>query len=97
MKIALITKSNQEISLILYDENLLKLNEELFTDLYSLNFYLQTIPKKFGAEKTLIIYNDLEKVGMLKNELDDQKESILKANNIRLIVAQNENSYFIGE
>jgi len=97
MKIAHITRRNQEISLILYDENLLKLNEELFRDLYSLNFYLQTIPKKFGEEKTLLIYNDLEKTNMQENKPNDQSESLPMGNNIQLIVAQNENAYFIEE
>lgn len=96
MKIALITRCNQKISLILYDENLFKLNEELFRDLYSLNFYLQTIPKKFGEEKTLLIYNDLEKTTMQENKPNDQSESLPRGNNIQLIVAQNENEYFIG-
>ena len=97
MKIALITRCNQEISLTLYDENLLKLNEELFGDLYSLNFYLQTIPKKFGEEKTLLIYNDLEKTNMQENKPNDKSESLPTGSNIQLIVAQDENAYFIGE
>lgn len=97
MKIALITRYTQEISLVLYDESLLKLNEELFNDMYSLNFYLQTIPKKFGEEKTLLIYNDLEKTSMQENKPNGQSESLLKSNNIQLIMAQNENAYFIGE
>jgi hypothetical protein len=97
MKIALITRYIQEISLILYDENLLKLNEESFKDLYSLNFYLQTIPKKFGEEKTLLIYNDLEKIYNQENKPNNHSEPLPNSNNLQLIVAEKENSYFIGE
>jgi hypothetical protein len=97
MKIALITRYIQEISLILYDENLLKLNEESFKDFYSLNFYLQTIPKKFGEEKTLLIYNDLEKICNQENKPNNHSEPLPNGNNLQLIVAQKENSYFIGE
>lgn len=97
MKIALITRCIQEISLILYDENLLKLNEESFKDLYSLNFYLQTIPKKFGEEKTLLIYNDLEKICNQENKPNNHSKPLPNGNNLQLIVAQKENSYFIGE
>lgn len=97
MKFALITKSTKKISLILYDEKLSKLIEESFEDLYTLNFYLQTIPKKFGQEKTLLIYNDLKKIHLQKNTIEENNEKISNGNSIQLIVAQDENSYFIQE
>jgi hypothetical protein len=76
---------------------LLKLNEEAFDDLYTLNFYLQTIPKKFGEEKTLLIYNDLQKTNLQENTPNGQSEAYSNGNNIHLIVAQNENAFFIQE
>ena len=57
----MITKSRERIDLKLYDENLKKLTDEIFEDIYTLNFFLQTIPKTFGQDKTLLIFNDLER------------------------------------
>ena len=60
MNIAMITKTREGINLKLYDENLKNLTNEIFEDIYTLNFFLQTIPKTFGQDKTLLIFNDLE-------------------------------------
>ncbi len=62
MNIALITKSKKQINLKLFDEHLKEIIEEEFQDTYTLNFFLQTIPKKYNINKTLIIFNDLEKL-----------------------------------
>ena len=89
MNIALITKSKKEISLKLFDENLKELIEEQFQDTYTLNFFLQMIPKKYNISKTLIILNDLERL----NDVNDNKDN----NNIELILAEDDNSYFIND
>lgn len=97
MKIALITKSKERIFLVLYDERLSKLDEESFEDLYTLNFYLQTIPKKFGNEKTLLIYNNLDKAKEQENIPTGDSKHLVNGDSVKLLVAQDENSYFIDE
>lgn len=97
MNIALITKTRERINLKLYDENLKNLANEIFEDIYTLNFFLQTIPKTFGQEKTLLIFNDLENTN---NIVDlSYKDANLEGDdhNVRLLLAKDENSYFIQE
>ncbi len=88
MNIALITKSTKLINLKIFDENLKELVEEEFEDIYTLNFFLQTIPKTYNIRKTLIIFNDLEKLSH-----NNDKNN----NNIELILAEEENNYFISD
>ncbi|MER5175787.1 MAG: hypothetical protein ABJB76_12675 [Candidatus Nitrosocosmicus sp.] len=91
MSIALITKSKKkQINLKLYDKDLKELIEEEFQDLYTLNFFLQTIPKKYNINKTLIIFNDLDKLNY--NNDNNQNNN----NTIELILAEEENEYFIS-
>ncbi len=96
MNIALITKSRRQISLKLFDEQLKVIDEEGFDDIYTLNFFLQTIPKKYNTSKTLIIFNDLEKTS---HNAEDNLSYGLKSQdgNIKLILADEENTYFINE
>jgi hypothetical protein len=89
MNIALITKSKKQIRLKLFDENLKELIAEQFQDTYTLNFFLQTIPKKYNINKTLIILNDLERV----KDINDNNDN----NNIELMLAKDDNSYFIND
>jgi hypothetical protein len=89
MNIALITKSKKQIRLKLFDENLKELIAEQFQDTYTLNFFLQTIPKKYNISKTLIILNDLERV----KDINDNNDN----NDIELMLAKDDNSYFIND
>jgi hypothetical protein len=89
MNIALITKSKKQIRLKLFDENLKELIEEQFQDTYTLNFFLQMIPKKYNISKTLIILNDLERL----KDINDNNDN----NNIELMLAKDDNSYFIND
>jgi len=89
MNIALITKSKKQIRLKLFDENLKELIEEQFQDTYTLNFFLQMIPKKYNISKTLIILNDLERL----KDINDNSGN----NNIELMLAKDDNSYFIND
>jgi hypothetical protein len=89
MNIALITKSKKQIRLKLFDENLKELIEEQFQDTYTLNFFLQMIPKKYNISKTLIILNDLERL----KDINDNNDN----NNIQLMLAKEDNSYFIND
>ena len=87
MNIALITKNKKQVNLKLFDEHLKEIVEEEFLDIYTLNFFLQTIPKKYNIIKTLIIFNDLEK---LNYNNDNNNKNITE-----LILAEEENAYFI--
>jgi hypothetical protein len=88
MNVALITKSKRQINLKLFDEHLKVITEEEFQDTYTLNFFLQTIPKKYNINKTLIIFNDLEKLSPT-NQINNNTT-------IELLLAEEENEYFIG-
>ena len=97
MNIAMITKTRERINLKLYDENLKNLTNEIFDDIYTLNFFLQTIPKTFGQDKTLLIFNNLERT---KSVLDlPDKGANLEGydHDVKLLLAKDENSYFIQE
>jgi len=93
----MITKTRERINLKLYDENLKNLTNEIFEDIYTLNFFLQTIPKTFGQDKTLLIFNDLEKTNISVDL--SAKEAKLEDydHNVKLLLAKDENSYFIQE
>ena len=114
MNIALISRSKNQISLRIYDESLKELDREDFMDVYTLNFFLQTIPKKYNDNKTLIIVNDKEKTSFRKGvetegkvkenegkkegqQQQQQQEEEEIDDNIRLILAKDENSCFIEE
>jgi hypothetical protein len=97
MNIAMITKTRERIDLKLYDDNLKNLTNEIFEDIYTLNFFLQTIPKTFGQDKTLLIFNNLERT---KSVLDlPDKGANLEGydHDVKLLLAKDENSYFIQE
>ncbi len=98
MNIALVTKTKNHVNLTLYDNDLKVLTQENFLDLYTLNFFLQTIPKRYQEDKTLLIFNNLENLnvdgtGTVKSQ--NLQEIHNNNNNIKLILAKDENSYFI--
>jgi hypothetical protein len=97
MNIAMITKTRERINLKLYDENLKNLTNEIFEDIYTLNFFLQTIPKTFGQAKTLLIFNDLEKTNSVLDLADKDINLEGYNHNVKLLLAKDENSYFIQE
>jgi hypothetical protein len=61
VNIAKIIKSENEIQLSLYDDNLNLLESDSYVDNYTLNFYLQTLPKKYNIKKALLIIHDKNK------------------------------------
>jgi len=81
MNIALVTKNKENVNLKLFDEYLKEIIEEEFQDIFTLNFYLQTIPKKYNIIKTLIIFFDLEKL----NYNADNNKQHYNNNSIKLI------------
>ena len=58
MHIAKIIKIENKVGLVFCDKDLKVLEEESFEDVYSLNFFLQTLPRKYDVEKTLLIVHD---------------------------------------
>jgi hypothetical protein len=92
MNIALVTKDKKKVYLKLYDEHLKGIIEEEFQDIFTLNFFLQTIPKKYNIIKTLIVYLNLEN---LSYNIDNFKQ--YKNNSIKMILAEDENAYFIND
>lgn len=61
MNFALIEKSSGKTMLSLYNESLALIESETFEDLYTLNFHLQTLAKKHGIEKGLLVVHDRDK------------------------------------
>ena len=64
MKILLLIKTNDnkfEIKLYNQDMTLLTDTKESFDDLYTLNFYLQALQKKYNFFETLVIMHDIPK------------------------------------
>ena len=64
MKILLLLKINDnkfEIKLYNQDMTLLTDTKESFDDLYTLNFYLQALQKKYNFFETLVIMHDIPK------------------------------------
>ena len=97
MNVAMITKTRERIILKLYDENLKNLTNEIFEDVYTLNFFLQTIPKTFDQAKTLLIFNDMEKTNIILDRSDKEVDLEDHSHNVKLILAKDENSYYIEE
>lgn len=61
MNVALIEKSSDRLKLSLYSESLAIIESESFDDLYTLNFYLQTLAKKREIEKGLLVVHDKDR------------------------------------
>ena len=59
MHIAKIQKIENKAILILYDMDLNVLEEESFDDIPSLNFFLQTFPRKYDIKRTLLVVHDV--------------------------------------
>ncbi len=98
MNIAMIFKNGKDINLKLYDEDLKELMYETFGDIYTLNFYLQTLPKKFGQKKTLLVYSKEKNTSTQeRSSYSDDTKIAQTPDNIQLIIAEDENSYFIEE
>ena len=61
MNVALIEKSSAGLKLSLFDDSLALIESESFADLYTLNFHLQTLAKKHGIEKGLLVVHDQDR------------------------------------
>jgi hypothetical protein len=58
MNIIKIEKSNDLIKLDLYASNLTLIESNSFVDIYTTNFYMQTLAKKHNIKKVLFIIHD---------------------------------------
>lgn len=72
MKILKVLKTqDRKFEINLYNEDLTNLInvQEIFDDLYTLNFYMQALQKKYNFYETLIIIHDIvkNKVDLFKN------------------------------
>jgi hypothetical protein len=74
MHIAKIIKKENNIGLVFYDNDLKVLEEESFEDVYSLNFFLQTLPRKYHVEKTLLIVHD-QRLNMVDMQIAGDENS----------------------
>ena len=61
MNIVKIIKSDNEIKLSLYDDNLNLLESESFADISTVNFYLQTLPRRHKIKKALLVVHNKNK------------------------------------
>lgn len=61
MNVVLIEKSSNSSKLSLYNDSLSLIESELFADLYTLNFHLQTLAKKHNIEKGLLVVHDRDR------------------------------------
>ncbi|MGB7637229.1 MAG: hypothetical protein WBL88_06615 [Nitrososphaeraceae archaeon] len=72
VNIAKIIRSENRIQLILYDDNLNFLESDSYADNYTLNFYLQTLPRKYKIKKALLIIHDKNKNSVEMFIADDE-------------------------
>ncbi len=61
MNVVLVEKSSKGLKLNLYNDSLAIIESESFDDLYTLNFHLQTLAKKHGIEKGLLVVHDKDR------------------------------------
>ena len=59
MHIAKIQKLENKAILVLYGMDLNVMEEESFDDVPSLNFFLQTLPRKYDIKRTLLVVHDV--------------------------------------
>jgi hypothetical protein len=73
VNIAKIIKSETGIQLSIYDEDLNLLeSDSSYADNYTLNFYLQTLPRKYKVRKALLIIHDKNKNSVEMFIADDE-------------------------
>lgn len=61
MHVTLIEKSSGGLKLSVYSGSLALVESESFNDFYTLNFHLQTLARKHGIEKSLLVIHDKDK------------------------------------
>jgi hypothetical protein len=61
MNIIKIEKSTDGIKLSLYESNLTLIESDSFVDIYTTNFYMQTLARKHNIKKVLFVVHDKNK------------------------------------
>jgi hypothetical protein len=61
MNIIKIEKSTDGIKLSLYESNLTLIESNSFVDIYTTNFYMQTLARKHNIKKVLFVVHDKNK------------------------------------
>jgi hypothetical protein len=54
----IIKSTDDKVNLTLYDDKLDLLESQSFEDIYTLNFYLQTLPRKYNIKKGLLVVHN---------------------------------------
>jgi hypothetical protein len=78
MHIAKIQKTENKAILVLYDMELNVLEEESFDDVPSLNFFLQTLPRKYDIKRTLlVVYDEIRNNVYLQTAVNENSYFVL--------------------
>jgi hypothetical protein len=73
-------KSDNEIKLNLYDDNLNLIESESFVDTSTINFYLQTLPRRHKIKKALLIVHDENKNSVNMIIAEDENSFFIEEN-----------------
>jgi hypothetical protein len=80
VNIVKIIKSDNEIKLNLYDDNLNLIESESFVDTSTINFYLQTLPRRHKIKKALLIVHDENKNSVNMIIAEDENSFFIEEN-----------------
>ncbi len=61
MYVTLVEKSSEGFKLTLYSESLVLIESDSFNDSYTLNFHMQTLARRHGIQKSLLVIHDKDK------------------------------------
>ena len=74
MNIIKIEKSNERIRLSLYESNLSLIESDSFIDIYTTNFYMQTLARKYNIKKVLLVIHDKNKNSVEMTVVKEENE-----------------------
>jgi hypothetical protein len=74
MNIIKIEKSNERITLSLYESNLTLIESNSFVDIYTTNFYMQTLARKYNIKKVLLVIHDKNKNSVEMRVAEEENE-----------------------
>jgi hypothetical protein len=80
VNIVKIIKSDNEIKLNLYDDNLNLIESESFVDTSTINFYLQTLPRRHKIKKALLVVHDENKNSVNMIIAEDENSFFIEEN-----------------
>lgn len=61
MYVTLVEKSSKGFKLTVYSESLVLIESDSFNDSYTLNFHMQTLARRHGIQKSLLLVHDKDK------------------------------------